>query len=110
VHAKFVVRYLVGHRGATNTKDGAPGASFLRETCAQAAAHGLCREAPGILDTAGNGQMPAVMAGRRYLMRCTPVTTAPGNMSMTVRRASADDSACGAWIESWLVGLLDRSA
>lgn len=29
-----------------------------------------------------------------FLIRWTPVTTAPGNMSMTVRRASGADSAC----------------
>ena len=68
--------------------------NFLRKTCAQAAAHGLCREAPGILDTAGNGAVRKNCGLlENHLTRWTPVTTAPGNISMTVRRASDDDSA-----------------
>jgi hypothetical protein len=51
------------------------------------------REFRMVCERAGKGgKMPAMMAGRRYLMRCTPVTTAPGNMSMNgnVAAAAAD--------------------
>jgi hypothetical protein len=45
------------------------------------------------VNTALLGHWLACLIGNYLLTRWTPVTTAPGNMSMTVRRASLDDSA-----------------